>query len=141
MGFDDLQTAALQLNALYAQIDTQRYGCVWTTGEIALGFVGDIGDLAKLAQAHAGIRSIDDCHAKLGHELSGCLCSILVLADKCGIDLEAAFVKHTRAIGDHVAGELAGNRYRASIRPGRRFGTVQPGRQANRTADANAAAS
>lgn len=106
MDFVDLQSAALQLNTLYEQLETKRYGRVWTTGELALGFVGDVGDLAKLIQAHAGVRTIDDCQAKLGHELSDCLWSILVLADKCGIDLEAEFVKHTRAIGDHVAGEL-----------------------------------
>ena len=68
---------------------------------------GDVGDLAKLIQAHAGVRSIDDCHAKLGHELSDCLWSILVLASKCGIDLQAEFAKNTREISDYVSGELA----------------------------------
>lgn len=108
MNFSDLEKAALQLNALYEQLETLRYGRVWTTQEIALGFVGDVGDLAKLIQAEAGVRTIDDHKAKLGHELSDCLWSILVLANKCGIDLEAEFVRNTREIAAHVAGELEG---------------------------------
>ena len=106
MNFSDLEKSALQLNELYEQLETKRYGRIWTTEELALGFVGDVGDLAKLIQAHAGVRSIDDCKAKLGHELSDCLWSIIVLANKCGIDLEAEFVRNTREISAYVASEL-----------------------------------
>jgi len=106
MKFSDLETSALQLNDLYEQLEIKRYGRIWTTQELALGFVGDVGDLAKLIQANAGVRTIEDCKAKLGHELSDCLWSIIVLASKCGIDLEAEFVKNTRELADHVSGEL-----------------------------------
>ena len=107
MLFSDLEKAALRLNELYEQLEAKRYGRVWTVEELALGFVGDVGDLAKLVQAHAGVRDIDDCHTKLGHELSDCLWSILVLANKCGVDLQAAFVRNTREIYDHVSSQLA----------------------------------
>jgi NTP pyrophosphatase (non-canonical NTP hydrolase) len=73
MNFGDLEKSALALNELYEQLEPKEYGRVWTTEELALGFVGDVGDLAKLIQAHAGVRSIDDCQSKLGHELSDCL--------------------------------------------------------------------
>lgn len=106
MNFSDLEKSALQLNELYEKLETKRYGRVWTTQELALGFMGDVGDLAKLVQAHAGVRTIDDCNAKLGHELSDCLWSILVLANKCGIDLEAEFVRNTREIAEYVSSEL-----------------------------------
>ncbi len=106
MKFSDLQTSAMQLNALYEQLEIKRWGRAWTTEELALGFVGDVGDLAKLVQAHAGVRDIDDCQAKLGHELSDCLWSIIVLADKCGIDLEAEFASNTQALMAHVSREL-----------------------------------
>lgn len=106
MRFSDLENSALQLNELYEQLEIKRYGRVWTTGELALGFVGDVGDLAKLIQANAGVRTIDDCKAKLGHELSDCLWSIMVLANKCGIDLEAEFVRNTSEIAQYVSGEL-----------------------------------
>ncbi|WP_199097611.1 MazG nucleotide pyrophosphohydrolase domain-containing protein [Dyella sp. ASV21] len=106
MKFSDLEKSALQLNDLYEQLEIKRWGRIWTTTELALGFVGDVGDLAKLIQANAGIRDIDDCKAKLGHELSDCLWSIMVLANKCGIDLEAAFVKNTEELVEYVSGEL-----------------------------------
>ena len=106
MNFSDLEKSALQLNELYEQLETKRYGRAWTTQEIALGFMGDVGDLAKLIQAHAGVRTIDDCKAKLGHELSDCLWSIIVLANKCGIDLEAEFVRNTRELVEYVSSEL-----------------------------------
>jgi hypothetical protein len=73
MHFSDLEKSALQLNDLYEQLETRRYGRIWTTGELALGFVGDVGDLAKLIQADAGVRTIDGYKEKLGHELSDCL--------------------------------------------------------------------
>jgi NTP pyrophosphatase (non-canonical NTP hydrolase) len=104
--FDHLERSALRLNELYERLEMKRYGRIWSTEELALGFVGDVGDLAKLIQAHAGVRDIDDCEAKLGHELSDCLWSIIVLAHKCGIDLEAAFVKNTGELIEYVAGEL-----------------------------------
>ena len=107
MNFSDLEKSALQLNELYEQLEAKRYGRVWTLQELALGFVGDVGDLAKLIQAHAGVRTIDDCKAKLGHELSDCLWSILILANKCGIDLEAEFVRNTSEISDYVSNELS----------------------------------
>jgi NTP pyrophosphatase (non-canonical NTP hydrolase) len=106
MKLSDLEESALQLNELYEQLEVKRYGRVWTTQELALGFVGDVGDLAKLIQANAGVRDIDDCKAKLGHELSDCLWSIIVLAKKCDIDLEAEFVKNTRELAEYLSGEL-----------------------------------
>lgn len=107
MIFSDLEKSALELNDLYEQLEIKKWGRIWTTQELALGFVGDVGDLAKLIQANAGVRDIDDCKAKLGHELSDCLWSILVLANKCGIDLEAEFVRNTRELSEYISGELA----------------------------------
>lgn len=106
MKFSDLEKSALQLNQLYEQLEVKVYGRIWTTEELALGFVGDVGDLAKLIQANAGIRDIDDCKAKLGHELSDCLWSIIILASKCGIDLETEFVRNIKELSEHVSGEL-----------------------------------
>lgn len=106
MEFGVLEKSALQLNELYEQLEIKKWGRIWTTSELALGFVGDVGDLAKLIQANAGIRDIDDCKAKLGHELSDCLWSIIVLANKCGVDLEAEFVRNTSELAEHVSGQL-----------------------------------
>lgn len=106
MKYGELEESALKLNRLYEELEIKLYGRVWTTEELALGFVGDIGDLAKLVQANAGIRNIDDFKSKLGHELSDCLWSVIVLADKCGIDLEAEFSKNIRELTEYVSREL-----------------------------------
>jgi NTP pyrophosphatase (non-canonical NTP hydrolase) len=106
MDFSDLEKSALKLNELYENLETKLYGRAWTTEELMLGFMGDVGDLAKLIQANEGIRQIDDCKAKLGHELSDCLWSIIVLANKCDIDLEAEFSRNTRELSEHVSGQL-----------------------------------
>jgi NTP pyrophosphatase (non-canonical NTP hydrolase) len=107
MKYRELEESALKLNELYEKLEIKLYGRIWTTEELALGFVGDIGDLAKLIQANAGIRKVDDVKAKLGHELSDCLWSVIVLANKCGIDLEAEFSKNIRELTEHVSGELS----------------------------------
>ena len=107
MNFNDLEEQALHLNELYERLEIKRWGRVWSTQELALGFMGDVGDLAKLVQAHAGVRTIEDRQAKLGHELSDCLWSIMVLANKCGVDLEAEFVRNIREICEYVKGELS----------------------------------
>lgn len=106
MTYEELQESALKLNALYEQLETRLYGRPWSTQELALGFMGDVGDLAKLIQANAGIRHIDDYKSKLGHELSDCLWSIIVLADKCGIDLQAEFTSNVEGLMAHVSREI-----------------------------------
>ncbi len=106
MKYRELEESALKLNELYEALEIKLYGRVWTTEELALGFVGDIGDLAKLVQANAGIRKIDNFKSKLGHELSDCLWSVIVLANKCGIDLEAEYSKNIKELMEHVSKEL-----------------------------------
>ena len=41
--FEDLEESALKLNELYEELEIKLYGRAWTTEELALGFVGDIG--------------------------------------------------------------------------------------------------
>ena len=106
MKYRELEEAALKLNELYEALEMKLYGRVWTTEDLALGFVGDIGDLAKLVQANAGIRKIDNFKSKLGHELSDCLWSVIVLANKCGIDLEAEFSRNIKELTESVSEEL-----------------------------------
>jgi NTP pyrophosphatase (non-canonical NTP hydrolase) len=84
---------ARELRELLASLETRRHGRRWTTQEIALGFEGDVGDLAKLVQAAVGVRDVPDLRARLAHELGDCLWSILTLADQLDVDLERAFTK------------------------------------------------
>lgn len=76
----------------YSILEKSKYGREWTPGEIAQGFVGDVGDLMKLVMTKEGVRDLDDVDERLRHELSDCLWSLLVIAKKYDIDLEQSFL-------------------------------------------------
>ncbi|WP_235915428.1 MazG nucleotide pyrophosphohydrolase domain-containing protein [Puerhibacterium puerhi] len=102
MDFHAMQASARAVRAQHAAMELERYGRSWTPEEIMLGFLGDVGDLAKLVQGKAGVRPRDDLDAALAHELADCLWSVLTLADAYGVDLEAAFDATVRDLGDHL---------------------------------------
>lgn len=93
MEFAELEKRALKIRAQYAEFEKSKYGAAWTNEEIALGFVGDVGDLVKLVMAVNGRREIPNAREKLEHELADCLWSVMVLAHAHEIDLERAFAK------------------------------------------------
>ena len=63
---------ALSVRAQYADLKQTRYGRLWKNDEIALGFMGDVGDLARLMIAQNGVRDIAEAREKLAHKLSDC---------------------------------------------------------------------
>src|SRR5689334_21310004 len=91
MELSEMQALARRVRSKYAAMETARYGREWTDEEIMLGFLGDVGDLAKLVQGKAGVRPRDDLDEALAHELADCLWSVLSLADAYDVDLEASF--------------------------------------------------
>lgn len=93
MDFSQMTDLALIVRQQYANIEKKKYGKSWTTEQLALGFMGDMGELAKLMQAHAGFRQSKNLDAKISHELADCLWSIIVLAKELNIDLEQAFIQ------------------------------------------------
>ena len=94
MLLSELSTRALQIRKLYDGEAGHRGGRPWTAAEFAQGFAGDVGELMKLTMAKQGLRSIENVDARLAHELSDCLWSVLILADAYDIDLAKAFT-HT----------------------------------------------
>jgi NTP pyrophosphatase (non-canonical NTP hydrolase) len=101
--FAELAERAWRVQELYAGLETARYGRAWSREEVALGFVGDVGDLAKLVQAMEGVRAIPDAREKLAHELADCLWSVMTLAKLYEVDLEAAFA----ATMDELEGRIS----------------------------------
>jgi NTP pyrophosphatase (non-canonical NTP hydrolase) len=93
---------AMEIREHYAARERTDYGRSWTVEEIALGFVGDVGDLAKLVLAEGGVRAIPDAREKLAHELADCLWSILVLTRAYDIDLESAFLQTMDALEQEI---------------------------------------
>ena len=47
----------------------------------------------KLVQAHEGVRAVENARPALEHELADVLWSLLVIARRCDVDLEAAFAR------------------------------------------------
>ena len=91
MDFQQMQERAREIRTRYAEVEASTYGRSWTTEEIMLGFLGDVGDLAKLVQGKAGVRPREDLDEALAHELADCLWSVLTLADSYDVDLQGAF--------------------------------------------------
>lgn len=102
MDFQKLIDRALAIRKRYSEKEKNLYGSSWTSEEIALGFVGDVGDLAKLIVAENGKRNIPNSKEKLAHELSDCLWSVIVLADLHGINLEKAFLNTMDEIENNI---------------------------------------
>ena len=103
MDFAAITRRALDVAERYEDHERRAHGRPWTLEERTLGLVGDVGDLAKLVQAHEGVRAIDDVESALEHELADVLWSVIVIADRCGIDLEAAFVRTMDELGERLS--------------------------------------
>ena len=104
--FGQLADRAWRVRQLYAELETLKHGRAWSREEVALGFVGDVGDLMKLVQAAEGVRAIPDAEAKLAHELADCLWSVMTLSRLYGIDLEASFLATMDELEDGIAQRL-----------------------------------
>ena len=93
---DQLSRRGLEIAGLYDELNLAQRGRVWTRAETMMGFLGDVGDLAKLVMAAEGARSdvggsAQETRAALEHELADCLWAVLVLAHRYDVDLAAAY--------------------------------------------------
>ena len=84
---------AMEVRRKYAELEKKKYGKQWKVPELMQGFMGDVGDLAKLVTAKQGLREIDNVDEKIKHELADCLRSVIVLANEYNIDIEKVFLK------------------------------------------------
>lgn len=91
MDLQALSERAVSVRNQYAALEQSRYGRAWNNEELMLGFLGDVGDLAKLIMAKEGVRDIPEAQSKLAHELADCLWCVLVLAQRYEVDLQDAF--------------------------------------------------
>jgi NTP pyrophosphatase (non-canonical NTP hydrolase) len=100
-----LSARALDVRRRFADFEQERIGREWTTSEIMSGFVVDVGDLTRLVMAATGARHVDDLHRKIEHELADCLWSLLVLADRLGVDLAQAFEATMQELTNFLEGK------------------------------------
>ncbi len=101
----ELTERAVHVHNLYDELNQVVRGRTWTREEFMLGFVGDVGDLAKLVMAAEGARTMKT--GSLEHELADCLWSVLILAHKYDIDLGAAFDRTMDELEDWITARLA----------------------------------
>ena len=92
MDFSALTARSLAVRQGHEEYERRTYGRPWTLGELTLGLVGDVGDLAELVQAREGVRGIENAQVKLAAELADAIWSVIVIAARCDVELEAAFV-------------------------------------------------
>lgn len=105
MNLDDLTKRAVEIRTQYDELNSRVRNVTWNEQDLMAGFVGDVGDLSKIIMAKHGLRAMDDVDAKLAHELSDCLWSILVLADKYKIDLADEFMRSMDQLEKRIATE------------------------------------
>lgn len=105
MEFQEVKRRAMAIRQQYAVLEQEKFGRSWSGEEIAMGFVGDVGDLMKLVMARHGIRDIPDASEKLAHELADCLWAVLVLSEIYGVDLERAFLTMMDNLETHIASQ------------------------------------
>jgi len=103
MDFQKIIDRAMYIRGQYEEHEKQQYGSAWTSEEVALGFVGDVGDLAKLIVAENGRRNITNSKQKLEHELSDCLWSVIVLSRLHDIDLESSFIRTMDELEEYLS--------------------------------------
>jgi NTP pyrophosphatase (non-canonical NTP hydrolase) len=83
---------ARAIRELYHRLELDSLGRTWTVEEDVLGLLGDTGLVCRLVLAAQGTWPRDgDVPAELQHKLAECLWWILVLADRLGVDIDAAF--------------------------------------------------
>ncbi len=104
MTFEEILQRAVEVRAKYDELNA-KHGVAWNEQNLMSGFVGDVGDLSKIIMAKHGLRGMDDVDAKLSHELSDCLWSVLVIADKYKIDLASEFIKTMDGLNKRIESE------------------------------------
>lgn len=106
MELSECARRARRVHDLYDELNLAARGRTWSREEFMLGFVGDVGDLAKLVMAAEGARDVPGGRAALGHELADCLWSVLTLADRFDVDLSAEFERTMRELETGIQAEL-----------------------------------
>jgi NTP pyrophosphatase (non-canonical NTP hydrolase) len=83
----------MQVRRRFEQFEARSYGQTWSTHDLVLGFVKDVGDLAAAVQQVVGRRAAGaaDPHDALRHEIADCIWALLVLADRFDVDPAVAF--------------------------------------------------
>jgi phosphoribosyl-ATP pyrophosphohydrolase len=107
MEIKDLQKTVLSIREKYSEYEKSEYGKSWSTKDITMGLVGDVGDLVKLVMAKEGVRREENIGDKLAYEITNCIWSLLVIADKYDLDLEKVLVDSLERMDNNLDNVLS----------------------------------
>lgn len=99
MEFAELIKRAKQIRQKYAELEKDKYGKEWTKEHLLQGFTKDVEDLKQIIVSNSS-------NEELAHELSDCLWSVIILADKYGVDLENSFLKTMDELEERIKKNL-----------------------------------
>ncbi len=93
MRIEEMQARAVGVRQRFAAFEESTYGQAWSTEDLVMGLMTDVGDLAEVVQRIEGKRPVrpQSALADLEHEISDCLWVLLVLADRYEVDVADAF--------------------------------------------------
>jgi NTP pyrophosphatase (non-canonical NTP hydrolase) len=98
---------ARRVRGLYHQLEEAKEGSPWGVKDDMLGLVNDVGTLSRLVMATEGRWAPGgDLDAQLKGKLAECLWWVLVLADRTGVDLAAAYASTMGDIEAHLEGSV-----------------------------------
>ncbi|MFI9722080.1 nucleotide pyrophosphohydrolase [Streptomyces sp. NPDC052396] len=108
MNLSEPRDRALHIHDLYDELNRHERERAWSREGFMLGFMGDVGDPAKLVMAKEGAGPGPGGRAALEHELADCLWSVLIPAHCCQVDLEGAFQRAMAELEAAIRARLAG---------------------------------
>lgn len=108
MDFQEIIKRTKEIHKLYIESDIKRLGKEWDRGEYVKALTADIGMLSKLTMAKDGLREMDNVDEKLAHEIADCLWSLIIIAEKYGVNIEESFLKTMKVLEERSSkNELA----------------------------------
>ena len=106
MEFQALIRRAMDIRAQYAQLEGKKHSSNWASEEVALNFLANVWDLAKLIMARDGERHIPEVEQELAQQLTDCLASVIVLAEMNNIDLEQTLNQTMDELEQHLSSQM-----------------------------------
>jgi NTP pyrophosphatase (non-canonical NTP hydrolase) len=108
MDLDQASERAMEVRALYHQLEERHEGSAWSRKDDMLGLVNDVGALSRLVMAADGRWAPEGDLGELTEgKLAECLWWILVLARRLDIDIDDAFVGTMDRIRSHLETSVA----------------------------------
>lgn len=106
MTFDEAIEKSRKIRKMYDVLEERKYGKKWDRRDLVLGFVNDVGGLVKTSMMLDGTREANpDSKHLFSKELSDCLWSIIILADKYEIDLKESFLENMQLLEQRLEEE------------------------------------